>query len=119
MLLSITSEQDFYLIARNFYNNGQGNTEEQFKQDLRIISSLKTQLKKYYVNPAECDLRLLLNYYIVLSNVFGIAVDVMLRYRVPQHLHPYLAVLPVLIKDKAIDYNCFSEELYNDFKSKL
>ena len=119
MLLTIANEQEFYLIARNFYNNGQGNTEEQFRQDIRIISSLKNQLKKYHIAPEECDLRLLLNNYIILSNVFGIAADVMLRFRIPQDLHQYLAVLPVLIKDKPIDDNCFSHDLYNDFKSKL
>ena len=118
MLLKITNEQDFYLIARNFYNNGQGNTEDQFRQDLRLISSLKSQLKKYQTGSGY-DLRLMLNNYIILSNVFGIAVDVMLRFRVPQQLHPYLAVFPVLLKGKLKDPDCFSIDLYNEFKVML
>lgn len=116
MLLKITNEQDFYIIARNFYNNSEGNTESQFEKDIRIINSLKGLFKKYNNDPSSCDLRLMLNQYIILSNVFGIAVDVMLRYRIPQEYHSYLAVLPTVVKGKKEDPNCFSYELYNDFK---
>lgn len=116
MLLKISNEQEFYLIARNFYNNGEGNTEAQFEKDLRLISSLKGQLKKYSNNPEGCDLRLMLNQYITLNNVFGIAADIMLRFRVPPELHTYLAVLPKITKGKKEDPNCFSYELYYDFK---
>lgn len=119
MLLKITNEQDFYMIARNFYNNSEGNTECQFEKDIRLINSLKGQFKKYSNAPDTCDLRLMLNYYIVLSNVFGLAVDVMLRYRIPQEYHSYLAVLPSITKGKKEDPNCFSYELYNNFKEML
>lgn len=118
-MLKIKNEQDFYLIARNFYNNSEGNTEYQFEQDIRLINSLKNQLKKYHNDPYACDLRCMLNTYIILSNIFGVAIDVMLRYRIPQEYHSYLSVLPKITKGKIEDKNCFSYELYRKFKEIL
>ena len=118
MLMTIKNEQDFYLIARNFYNNSAGNTEEQFQRDLRLIGTLKNYLKKYELKE-EYDLRAILNVYITLTNIFGLATDVILRYRCPANLHPYLAVLSKVMTGKKEDPDVFSYEFYRDFKNNL
>lgn len=118
MLMTIKNEQDFYLIARNFYNNSAGNTEDQFQRDLRLIGTLKTYLKKYELKE-DYDLRAILNVYITLTNVFGMATDIILRYKCSSNFHPYLAVLSKLMTGKKEDPDVFSYELYQDFQQNL
>lgn len=118
MLMTIKNEQDFYLIARNFYNNSAGNTEDQFQRDLRLIGTLKTYLKKYEIKE-DYDLRAILNVYITLTNVFGIATDIILRYKCSANFHPYLAVLSKIITGKKEDPDVFSYELYKDFQQNI
>ena len=118
MIMSIKNEQDFYLIARNFYNNSAGNTEEQFQRDLRLIGTLKTYLKKYELKE-DYNLRAILNVYITLTNIFGMATDIILRYRCPANYHPYLAVLSKIMNGKQEDPDVFSYELYQDFQKNI
>ena len=118
MLMTIKNEQEFYIIARNFYNNSAGNTEDQFQRDLRLIGTLKTYLKKYEMKE-DYDLRAILNIYITLTNIFGMATEVILRYRCPANFHPYLAVLSKIMTGKQEDPDVFSYEFYREFKNNL
>lgn len=112
-MITITSDYDFKMIARNFYNNHAGNTEYDFEKDLKLFNTMKNQLLKY-ISGEKDNIRIILNTYITLSNVFSIAADVMLRYKMPHHLHPYIAVFPKIFKGKIEDKNCFSYEFYQD-----
>lgn len=116
--MKITNDYEFISIAKNFYNNGEGNTEVEFEKDLRVFKQLQHQLGKYHRGERR-NVREIVNYYIILSNLFSLAVDVMLRYKIQQHLHPYIATLQYIFKNRPKDQNCFSEELYNDIKEIL
>lgn len=114
--MHITSDADLLLIARSFYHNRAGNTELQFRNDLRNITYLQRELVSY-TRGEEYSLQRMLNLYITLTNLFGVVTDLMLRYSMPQDLHPMIAVFPVVLKGKTYDPDCFSHKLYNDLQS--
>lgn len=110
-MIRIRNENDFLMIARQFYHNNEGNTEQQFQQDLRLIANLKLMIERYIKEDQKFNARLMLNIYIILRNIFGIATDILLRYKLPDNLHPYFNTISFVISGKMFDYSVFDDNL--------
>ena len=92
--------------------------QQEFEDDLKRIKYIKRLLRKYK-QTGEFKERLILNHFIILSNVFGVEATVnMLFYKVDQEDYPqlktiliYLNYLPVHLKVTFDKYYIKQEEI--------
>lgn len=116
MIFNIESEDDFRLVARSFYNNGSGNREVALKTDLRLITNLQTQISRY-LSGGKHNLNLMLNHFIVLNNVFGVATIPLIKSQLKPTLHTCVDALARIVgmtnsKEYNIDlYNAVMKEI--------
>ncbi len=85
-MIEIKTEEDFYLIARTFYSNGQGNLEVDMEADLKRIGNLKYQLGKYK-NGGGYNIRYMFNHFMIIQNVFGPVTMPILQFKCPERFH--------------------------------
>ena len=127
MLFDHLNEDNFLLFAIKNYENPQAVTKEDFDKDLNHFKYIKRLLKRYK-NTGQLKTHLLLNYFIILYNIFGEAATPMLFFKIEQELWPsmktfvmFLGRLPDYpkssIHDVQVDLYCL-QELYKIYNEK-
>ena len=89
MDFSTLTEQNFMMYAIKHYENPHCATQEEFRQDLDRIISIKRLILRYMRN-GDLKERLVLNHLIVLYNTFGEATTRILLYKLPLTTYPVL-----------------------------
>lgn len=103
---SIESDNEFMDRAMKAYENIQCISLDEFKKDLYRIITIRKCLIKYKEDTNELNLRLLLNQFIILFNVFGHTSFYLLKYKIPSEYYPiawaFLVKLNYLPEDEYI-----------------
>lgn len=87
------NEDNYILFAIKHYENPQSVTKEDFFDDLKRFKLIKKLLKKY-VSDNKVNIRLLINHFILLYNVFGEATTPLLFYKIESN---YWSLVKTLI----------------------
>lgn len=99
MMTNILNDKNFLLYAASHYENPACHSTEEFLEDLRRIKYIKKLITRY-VETGDLKERLILNHFIVLSNVFrpeALCRIVCLKMESQlQYVKPFLLLLGVL-----------------------
>lgn len=90
------TEENFLLFAMHHYDNPQCQTIEEFNEDLKRFLYIKKLLSRY-VKSGELKERLILNHLIVLSNLFGDALNSMLYLKVEREYWPAMTTFLIYL----------------------
>jgi len=74
------NEDNHLLFAIKYYENPQSVTKEDFYEDLKRFKLIKKLLKKYILDN-RVNIKLLINHFLILYNVFGEAATPLLFYK--------------------------------------
>lgn len=88
------TEPEFFQLALSSYKNVQCHSIEEFEDDLSRISLIRKRIT-IYQNEGEICSRLILNYLIILYNVFGDSATKLILHKTNQEQYPVL--FPFLI----------------------
>lgn len=88
------TEVEFLHKALHSYENVQCNTMDEFNEDLNKILQIRKALSRYTAN-GEISSRLVLNYIVLLFNVFGSNALDLILYKIPRE--QYSMLFPFLI----------------------
>ena len=129
MIFNELNEDNFLLFAIKNYENPQAVTKEDFDKDLNHFKYIKRLLKRYK-NTGQLKTHLLLNHFIILYNIFGVATTPMLFFKIEEDLWSsmksfilFLGRFPEYphsaIHDIQVDMFCLSElyKIYNEKES--
>lgn len=75
------NEDNYILFAIKHYDNPQSSTKEDFYDDLKRFKLIKKLLKKYY-SDNKLNIKLLINHFLILYNIFGEATTPLLFYNI-------------------------------------
>lgn len=75
------NEDNYILFAIKHYENPQSVTKEDFFDDLKKFKFIKKIFKKYK-NDSKVNVKLLINHFLILYNVFGEATTPLLFYKI-------------------------------------
>jgi hypothetical protein len=75
------NENNYILFAIKHYYNPQASTKEDFYDDLKRFKLIKKLLKKYH-SDNKLNIKLLINHFLILYNVFGEAATPLLFYNI-------------------------------------
>ena len=125
MLFDHLNEDNFLLCAIKNYENPQAVTKEYIDKDLNHFKYIKRLLKRYK-NTGVLKTHLLLNHFIILYNIFGVAATPMLYFKIDKELWStmksfimFLGKMPEYPKttmhDIQVDLYCLSQ-LYQIYK---
>lgn len=83
----IKDENSYVTAALHSYDNMSCITLEEFKEDLNRVTTIRKCITKY-IEDGEINVRLVLNHYIVLFNVFGATAFDLLDYKIDESYRP-------------------------------
>ena len=83
----IGSENEFVTKALHSYENNQCVSLDEFKEDLNRITTIRKCIIKY-TDDHEINVRLVLNHFIVLFNVFGNTAFELVKYKIDKIHYP-------------------------------
>jgi hypothetical protein len=75
------NENNYILFAIKHYDNPQSSTKEDFYDDLKRFKLIKKLLKKYH-SDSKLNIKLLINHFLILYNIFGEAATPLLFYNI-------------------------------------
>ena len=113
MIFNDLTAANFPLFAIKNYENPQAVTKEDFDKDLQHFKYIKRLLKRYK-NTGELKTHLLLNYFIILYNIFGEATTPMLFFKIEEELWSVMKTFVVFL-DKLPEYpKCYIHDVVID-----
>lgn len=92
----IRDDNDYLTKAMHVYENRQAIALDEFKEDLFRIITIKKCITKYQAGD-ELNVRLLLNNFIILFNVFGPTAFDLIKYKLEEVHYPVAWVFLVLL----------------------
>lgn len=102
------TEAEFLHLALHNYSNVQCNTVDEFNSDLERIKIVRRMIIKFKTS-GEISLRLVLNHFVILFNVFGASALQLILYRFEPEYHsvlfPFLHQLNRLPENMQIDFD--------------
>lgn len=97
----ITNEKTFHQTAKNFYDNLECNSLDEYEDDINKINLIKTHFRRFDLR-GTTNIQLLVNHFISFVNCFGSVSEKLLKFKIPQH-HQKINSLFVLIGQKEFD----------------
>jgi hypothetical protein len=102
------TEADFLHLALHSYSNVQCNTVDEFNSDLERIKIVRRMIVKFKTS-GEISLRLVLNHFVILFNVFGSAALQLILFRFEKEYHsilfPFLDQINRLPEEMRIEFD--------------
>lgn len=86
---TIKDNQSYMSCAMRNYQNPQCVSLDEFNEDLNRIITIKKAITRYK-NGEEFNIRLMLNQFVIIFNVFGASAYDMLMYKIDKELHPIM-----------------------------
>lgn len=91
---TIKDDHDFLATAMKAYDNPSCITVDEFNRDLYMITNIRKSIRKY-LNAEEVNIRLLVNYFVVLYNCFGSKATELLFYKITEKEHKAV-MIPII-----------------------